>query len=109
MDLYGRWGLERVNTCAFLLPGQCFNGEFTIFVMHLPDFPGVSAFFDNIVIELIPKTCGRQLWPRDLGKWIEVDAIDIQRKDIKDKEDGKQLEQGPCFHVGKCQRRTSVE
>lgn len=66
----------------------------TIFIMHLPDLPGVSAFLDNIVVELVPETCGSELWPRNLGKGIKIHAIDIQPEDVKDREDRQQSEQG---------------
>lgn len=66
--------------------------------MHLPNSPGVSAFLDDIVVELIPQSCGGELWPGNLGKWVEVDAIDIQAEDVEDKENGKQFEQGGQLH-----------
>ena len=61
----------------------------TIFVMHLPDLPGVSAVLDDIVVEFVPKTGGSELWPRNLGEWIEIDPIDIQSNDVQDERDGK--------------------
>lgn len=70
----------------------------TIFVMHLPDLPSVSAFLDDIVVELIPQTCGSELWPRKLGEWIKIDTIDIQAEDVEDKEDREQFEQGGQLH-----------
>lgn len=79
----------------------------TIFFMHLPDPPGISAFLDDIVVKFIPKSCGSELWPRNLGKWMEIDAIDIQAKDIEDRDNGKQFYQGGQLHnhqmrIGKC-------
>ena len=70
----------------------------TVLFMHLLDLPGVSAALDNIVVELIPKTYGSNLWPRNLGKWIEIQAMDIQPDDIKDEEDREELEQCPRLH-----------
>ena len=66
--------------------------------MHLPDLPGVLAFLDNIVVELIPETCGSELWPRDLGKWIEIHAIDVQSEDVEDIADTEQFEQSRRVH-----------
>ena len=70
----------------------------TVLFMHLLDLPGVSAALDNIVIELIPKTYSSNLWPRNLGKRIEIQAMDIQPNDIKDEEDREQLKQCPRLH-----------
>lgn len=61
----------------------------TISLMHLPDLPGVSTFQNNIVVELIPKTCGSELWPRDLGEGIKIHAVDIQPDEVKDEKEGK--------------------
>ena len=70
----------------------------TVLFMHLLDLPGVPAALDNIVVELIPKTYSSNLWPRNLGKWIEIQAMDIQPNDVKDEEDREQLKQCPRFH-----------
>ena len=70
----------------------------TIFVMHFPDLPGVPALLDNIVVELIPETCGSELWPGKFGEWIKIHAIDIQPNDVKEGEGRKQLEQCPRLH-----------
>lgn len=56
----------------------------TVFVVHLPDLPCVAALLDNIVVELIPKTGGSEFWPRDLGEWIKIHAINIQPNNIQD-------------------------
>lgn len=70
----------------------------TIFFMHLPDLPGVSAFLDDIVVELIPQSCGSELRSGNFGKWIKIDAIDIQAEDVEYKEKGEQFEQGGQLH-----------
>ena len=66
--------------------------------MHFPDPPGVSSFQDNIVVELIPVTCGGELWPWNLGQWIKIHPVDIQAKDVEDGRDRKQLKQGRQLH-----------
>lgn len=61
----------------------------TVFIVHLPNFPGISALLDNIVIEFIPKTSGSELWPRDLGEWIKIHAINIQPNNVQDERNRK--------------------
>ena len=56
----------------------------TILLMHFPYPPGVLSFQDNIVVELIPMTCGGELWPWNLGKRIKIHAVDIQANDVED-------------------------
>ena len=66
--------------------------------MHLPDLPGVSALLDDIVVEFIPQSCGSELRSGNFGQWMEIDAIDIQARDVDDKENRKQFEQGGQLH-----------
>lgn len=59
----------------------------TVFVVHLPDLPCVAALLDNIIVELIPKTGGSELWPRYFGERIKIHAINIQPDNVQDERD----------------------
>lgn len=67
----------------------------TIFIVHLPDLPGVLPFLDHIVIELIPEACGGELRARNTGEGIKIHAVYIQPNDIEEEGDEQQLEQCP--------------
>ena len=83
---------------SFLSVLHASNPTLTVLFVHLLDLPSVSAALDNIVVEFIPKTYGSNLWPRNLGKRIEIQAIAVQSNDIKDEEDREQLKQCPRLH-----------
>ena len=90
--------IRLLDSSFFFMFNTLINQRLTIFFMHLPDLPGVSALLDDIVVEFIPQSCGSELRPGKFGKWIKIDAIDIQAEDVEDKEKGKQFEQGGQLH-----------
>lgn len=85
-DWYGQWGLE-VNhqwTISDLHPDGLVFHSLTIFLMHFTDLPTIPAFFEDIIIKLIPQRQGRKLWSRKLGEGTEVQTIDSASKKIND-------------------------
>ena len=68
--------------------------------MHTTNLKGVLAFLNNIVVKLVPQTCRREFWARELGQGVEIHAVDVQTEDIEDEEskEGNEIGQGQEFH-----------
>ena len=92
------WAWIELQVLPFHSVLHASNTMLTVLIVHLLDLPGVSAALDNIVVEFIPKTYGSNLWSRNLGKRIEIQAMNIKPNDIKDEEDREQLKQYPRLH-----------
>lgn len=70
--------------------------------MQLCDLPCVATSLDHIVVELVPESQSSELWPGELGKGAEVQAVDSERYAICEECNKKKEKKGKGeeVHVG---------
>ena len=47
----------------------------TIFLMELLDLESILALPHYVIVELVPKSQCRELWPWNTGDWTKVEAV----------------------------------